>query len=98
MKEKYDKFEIETAIFEATGLSICEIHKKTLKSEYTLARKALYYLLFKNGYRRIDISRMYGISPSAAIHSRREIEKRIIHDRELKRIVMAAEIFLEQEL
>lgn len=98
MEEKFGKEKIENALFEATGLTISQIHKKTLKSEYTLARKALYYLLFKNGYRRIDISRMYGISPSAAIHSRREIEKRIIHDRELKRIVMAAENFLEQEL
>ena len=47
MEEKFGKEKIENAIFEATGLTISQIHKKTLKSEYTLARKALYYLLFK---------------------------------------------------
>lgn len=90
---KYTLEQIEEAIERLTDMDVSEFVNGRRERRYTVPRKAMFFLMVRQGYPRRDIAKHYGVGEGAVYHKRIEVDH--ISDPQIRRLIYDAERILK---
>ena len=86
--------QIEEVIERLTDMDVSEFVNGRRERRYTVPRKAMFYLMIKEGYKRKHIAERYGVSEQSVCLKKAEA---YYPDSEVRRLMFNAEIVLNND-